>query len=284
MDELEKLLKQIQKTHNQKGRPEFEGYSPEEMHFILYNTFGEGSPLQLVELPAEDYRKIPIWNQVRYLMEMIRKEGEMKLTAREFLPVKVVRELYDQGFMEDELIEKGIYKLSKEADANTVNLTRILLELSGLVKKSNKSLTLTRKGKQSLQDPHLLFKNIFTTFVDKFNWGYYDGCGNTPIGQMGYGFSLILVHKYGDKKRHESFYAEKYFRAFPHLMASVDPDPYDNKLEKAMNCYGLRTFERFLDYFGVIDLEKNQPIIGSVYIRKTPLFNRLFMVHPPANP
>ena len=86
MNEIKRILEQIKKAHNRKGRPEFEGYSPAEMHHIVYNTFGEGSPLHLAELPAEDYRKIPIWNQVRYLMKMIDREGEINSLLRDVCP------------------------------------------------------------------------------------------------------------------------------------------------------------------------------------------------------
>ncbi len=284
MDELQKRLEQLQKAHNQKGRPEFEGYSPEEMHYILYQPFNEASPLQLAKLPDEDYRKIPLWNQIKYLMEMIDRAGEMKLTSKGYLPVKAVKELYNQKFMTDIMIEEGISKLYKEIDANSIHLARILVQLSGLAKKRKNRLSLTRKGQEALANPHSLFKHIFETFTHKFNWGYFDNYAETPIGQIGYGFSLILIHKYGDKKRHESFYAEKYFRAFPQLMEDMEPIPYISKKKNAINCYSLRTFERFLDYFGVIDLEKIQPIIGPVYLKKTPLFDRLFQVRPPANP
>lgn len=48
MDELEKINKyfeKIQNERNNRGFPIFEGYSQLEMQFILYDTFGNNSPI-----------------------------------------------------------------------------------------------------------------------------------------------------------------------------------------------------------------------------------------------
>lgn len=265
---------------NNQPIPDFEGYSPNEMSKVLRFTFESGSPLGLQKLSEADYKKIPILNQVKYLADLIAKSGELKLTQKGFLPPKIVSELYGQRFLKEEGIDSGITKLYKEADSITVNLTRILCELSGLVKKRKGKLSLTKSADKLLVDDESLLRKTLHTFTNKFNWAYYDGYGDNGIAQFGYGFSLILLSKYGNKERLESFYAEKYFKAYPQLIESVRP-MYGTKESCASTCYSLRLFDRFLLYFGLISIEK---VRGDVYlinkVKKTELFDRLITLQP----
>ncbi|NJN28485.1 MAG: hypothetical protein HC819_22185 [Cyclobacteriaceae bacterium] len=135
LKELQKHLDQVMNEQNNRSIPEFEGYSPFEMNQILYFTFSKDSPVQFQRLSDTDYKRIPLLNQIKYLTDLIDKKGEVKLTNSGYLPTKMVAELYHQGFLKDEHIEKGISKLYKETDSMTVNLTRILIELGGFVKR-----------------------------------------------------------------------------------------------------------------------------------------------------
>jgi len=272
-DELknsQNYIQKIREEYNKQGIPEFEGYSPLEMRYILYDTFGEMSPIELLELSQADYQKIPILKQIKYLLEIISNHGELKLTAKGFLPTKIVADIYNQQFIKDELVEEGFYKLYKEADVKSINLTRHLTVMSGLVKKRNGKLSLTKKGEKLFSNNFVLLKLIFETFGAKFNWAYYDRYGDNGIGQIGFGFSLILLSKYGSEKRRDYFYAQKYFDAFLHLREKGGAS--------ANSCYSVRFFERFLDYFGVIKIEKSQD--NKKYISKTELYDKLIKVRP----
>ena len=268
---------------NNRGFPDFEGYSPNEMQYILYETFEKNSPIQLLKLSEPDYSNIPILNQIKYLLQLIEKIGELKLTNKGFLSTKVVSEIYNQKFIKDEMIESGISKLYKETDSMSINLTRILSELSRVVKKRNNKLTLTKKGKVELNDNQKLLESIFTTFGIKFNWAYYDGFGDNHIGQLGFGFSLILLSKYGSEKQLDSFYSNKYFKAFPRLLDNIQPTKYDTKINQATRCYSLRTFDRFLEYFGLIKIDTEKKLNSDKYIIRNELFDKLIKVRPHNN-
>ncbi len=275
LKDLQNHVDNVMNEQNNRSISEFEGYSPFEMHQILHFTFGSDSPIKLQNLSDSDYQRIPILNQIKYLMNLIDKAGEIKLTNKGFLPTKVVSELYGQGFLKDEHIEKNISKLYKEADSMTVNLTRILMELSGLIKKRKGKLSLTNSSKKILADNYELLRLILLTFATKFNWAYYDGYGENQIGQLGYGFSLILLSKYGQEKRLDSFYAERYFRAYPQLLESIEPT-YGTLENYSNRCYSLRTFERFLDYFGLIIIDEEGKGPNSIkYITKTDIYDKL---------
>ena len=283
LQDIQKHIDQITNEQNARSIPEFEGYSPSEMHKILHFTFAVNSPIKLQKLSDSDYKKIPILNQIKYLTDLIERNGEIKLTNKGFLPTKIVSDLYQQGFLKDEFIEMGIYKLYKETDSMTINLTRILIELAGLAKKRKGILSLTKSSKKILGDNEKLLRQIFLCFATKFNWAYYDGYGENNIGQLGYGFTLILLSKYGQISRLNSFYAKKYFMAFPQLLNSVEPT-FETLESYSASCYYVRSFERFLDYFGLININKDGTGISSIkHIKKTDLFDKLIKVEPHNN-
>lgn len=256
LNDLQNHLDKIVNQENHRPLIEFEGYSPDQMHNILHFAFSDYSPIKLQRLDDEDYEKIPILNQIRYLVKLIEKEGELALTKTGSLPVKVVAELYKQGFIKDEFIETGSHKLYKETDAISINLTRILLEITSIVKKRKGKLSLTKSSKKILADNDLFLRILLIAFGNRFNWSYFDGFGDNNIGNLGYGFSLILLSKYGKEKRLDHFYSEKYFNAFPNLLNNIPSHEYTSVTEKAYRCYSIRTFDRFLDYFGLIKIEE----------------------------
>jgi hypothetical protein len=223
---------------------------------------------------------VPIFNQIKYLTDLLDKTGEIKLTNKGFLPTKIVSDLYSQGFLKDKYIEKGISKLYKETDSMSINLTRIIIELSGFVKKKNGKLSLTKTSQKILGDNEELLRQILLTYTSKFNWAYFDGYGENLIGQLGYGFSLILLSKYGQERRLDSFYSERYFIAYPRLLDTVIPN-YGTLEKYSTNCYSLRTFDRFLYYFGLINKEEQVNGYDTItFITKTDLFDRLIKCTP----
>ena len=282
-EDIQRHIDKVMQDQNNQGLLDFEGYSPIEMKYILYDPFGDNSPIRLLKLADSDYKNIPILNQIKYLAKLVDKLVELKLTNKGFLPTKIVADIYNQGFLKDEFIESGIYKLYKETDSSAINLTRILLEISGLAKKRHNKLSLTKSGKKLLNDDFKLLLLIFKTFGTKFNWAYYDGYEQDNIGQLGFGFSLILLRKYGDKKQVDKFYSQKYFQAFPYLIDNSSHPKFDHELEIPDNCYSIRTFDRFLDYFGLVKIEKDKKWDADKYITKTELFDKLIECTPHNN-
>ncbi len=140
----------------------------------------------------------------------------------------------------------------------------------GIIKKRNNKLSLTQKGKKLLENDSQLTELLFTTFCRKFNWVYFDGYDIEQWGQLGFGFSLVLLRKYGGLKREGNFYAEKYFNAFPNLL---DFHPFSENIQRrAYHCYLLRTFERFLAYFGFVEYDRAWRD-NPRYVVTTKLFN-----------
>lgn len=268
-DNLDDLNKELQKrvnTHNQSGLDDFEGLSPEQMH-VLQQDFPTGkSPLVMNKLSEKELENCPLLMQVRFLIDKMKGGKELKLTKTGALSTKLVKEIYDLGYLKNEMIEKGISKLYKEDDAAEISITRILLQISSLAKKRNGKLYLTKKGEKYAADGNVILKEILTVLFYKFNWAYYDGYESEDIGRVNPAFSLFLLKKYGNEKRSVNFYAEKYFKAFPWLQAEDDGD---------FRCYATRTFDRYFYFMGFIKKERNG-FLDPIELEKTDFFDQLF--------
>lgn len=262
---------------NNRPREDFEGYSSMEMSKILDYTFDSDSPVQFKALTSEEYNQMPLFRQAKHLLQIL-VEHEVKLTAAGYLPPSIVKELYPLGIGET-LIDEGLYKLNKEADSNSVILARNLCEMAGLTKVRKGVLSATANGTKIVNDDPKLFRRLLETFCRKFNWAYFDGFQGEQIGRFGFGFSLILLSKYGDSKRQDDFYAQKYFKALPMLMAGIVPT-YGTLEDYCYNSYSLRTFDRFLLHFSLVEISQEREFDSPKYIVKTPLFDKLIEILP----
>ncbi|MDR0370475.1 MAG: hypothetical protein LBH80_01275 [Prevotellaceae bacterium] len=283
MEDLNREMGEFFRVQNNAPKAEFEGYSSLEMHRILHFPFDSDSPIRFNPLSSQEYTQIPILRQVKRLAEIIAQNGQIKLTATGSLPLKIVQELYPLG-VPDEMIKTGISKLGKEVDCIPIHLARLLAEGSGITKKRKGVLSLTAAGTKNLADDHKLFDSTFKGFCRKFNWRYFDHYSDDEqsgtIGQLGFGFSLILLSKYGNEERSERSYADKYFKAFPMLLETVQPT-YGTVRKYCFNCYCLRTFERFLYPFGLVEIKKGKRVLQEeTYVLKTPLFDKLISLPP----
>ena len=265
--------------HDVNNRPKenFEGYSSMEMSKILDYTFDNDSPVQFNTLTSEEYNQMPLFRQVKHLLQTV-VEHEVKLTTASYLPPRIVKELYPLGISET-LIDDGLAKLSKESDSNSVVLARNICEMAGLTKVRKGVLSATANGTKIANNDQKLFKQLFETFCQKFNWGYFDGYENEQIGRFGFGFALILLKKYGVVKREDNFYCSKYFKALPILKDGIIPT-YGTVEEYCYNCYSIRTFDRFLLHFSLIEISKEHEFNSPKYITKTDLFDKLIEVMP----
>ncbi len=279
IEDLQRFLDEEMNALNNRSVPEFEGYSPIEMNYILYNPFTERSLVQLITRPDEDILKVPMVKQIRYLADMIREMGEVKLTQKGHLPTKMVTELSGQNILLNEDRFSSRKKLFRESDSYSTILTRFIMELSGIIKKRYNKLSLTQKGEKLLSENNLLLKTILEVYCNRFNWAYFDGYGENRIGQFGFAFTLILLSKYGDKKRLDNFYADKYINAFPDLILQAPLPDFGYRLD-AERCYSTRSFDRFLKLFGLVEIEQER-WDSPKHVWKTELFDKLFKILPP---
>lgn len=245
--EIEILLK------NNAPIEDFENLSANDFHFLIYDTYGENSPVHFkknIEKDALD--KVSLFRVAEDLIRIIDREKFIKLTPLGALPKKVLVELYEHQHIFDELIEAGISKLWREENCIAILSTKVVLQIAGITKKTNGKLTLTKKGIAFLKEDKRqeFFESFISTFADKFNWGYHDSYPEKPIGQIGWTFTIYLLGKYGKSFQSDNFYGEKYLRAFPAFS-----EQFDDK-SQFLRCYSVRAFQRFLEWFGLIEVER----------------------------
>ena len=264
---------------NNRPIEDFEGFSSTDMHYLVYNTFSPDSPFQIKKnIPDNILDQIPFLLQIEFLLSRINDLGELKLTAKGFLPTTIVKEIYDLGLIKDYAIEKGIIKLYAETCSQPINLTRLITELAGFTKKRHNKLTLTKTWRDKLltKNRQDIFLQTFSTFAQKFNWGYFDRYSSQATGNIGFAYSLYLLSKYGDNERLVSFYSEKYLRAFPSLIESFTDVPWmTDKNRSFISCYSVRTYDRFLDYFNFITIRTDGSRYddSKKYVKKSPIFD-----------
>lgn len=266
---------------NNRPIEDFEGFSSTDMHYLVYKTFSPDSPFQIKKnIPDNILDQIPFLLQIEFLLSRINDLGELKLTAKGFLPTTLVKEIYELGLIKDEAIEDGITKLYAETSSQPIQLTRMITELAGFTKKRYNKLTLTKVWRDKLlkKNRQDIFLQTFATFALKFNWGYFDGYLSQATGPVGFAFSLLLLSKYGDTERLDKFYSEKYLKAFPSLIDLFSEDRWVTDINKSFNsCYSIRTFDRFLDYFNLIKIntEGRQYYDSKKIIKKSSIFDNI---------
>lgn len=232
------MIDEFVDDYNNRPLADFDGLSPADMHRLLYGSFNDSVIHIIDHHSAVD--EIPFVRMIAALLEEINADSGLKLTASGYLPLKTVRTLYDLRILGDEPIDFGITKLRSESDTLTIRLTRIIAELAGYIRKTHGRLYRTKKGR-NFRNQRNVISSLISTFGEKYNLAYFDGYASDQIAQIGYRYSLYLLKKYGEQPRDSSFYSDRYFRAFPSLRTGSASDD---------NCYRLRTFDRFLSYFG----------------------------------
>jgi len=248
---------------NNKSIDDFLGLTPSQMFYLIHDTFGKNSPIRLSDKIDDNILdQIPIFRIAEEYLKIIQREKQIKLTPIGAHTRKVIYELYDKRFLLEDMIESGITKVGREEDFTAIHNARLTLEIAGLVKKTNNKLSLTQKANKIFvsNDRQQLFKLFFQTFTSKFAWSYNDGYTNESVGQLGWAFSIIMLNRFGNKPETIDFYAQKYLQAFPNLLHFFQPG-YITPEKQFVSCYGLRTFERFLLWFGFVTTDKENKTI-----------------------
>lgn len=280
------IFKQIETEimlRNNSPVADFDNLSPNNFHYIVYDTYNENSPVHFRnKIDNDTIDKVSLFRVAEDLIRIIEREKFIKLTPLGALPKKIVVELYDKKYIYDEHIESGITKLWKESDCIAIMNAKIVIEIAGITKRINGKMALTKKGISFLKSENrqIFFELFISTFADKFNWGFNDNYPEKPIGQIGWTFTIYLLNKYGSKFRSESFYADKYSKAFPDFLNEFEPNEFATQKEQFANCYGVRTFHRFLEWFGIIQTDRGNEKKWSeeLNLKSTDILTKIFEI------
>ena len=259
----------------------FSGLAPAQMHELLYDPWAPASPLRLrPELADEVLDQIPFFRLTEELLRVVQRDGSIKLTALGALPGKYLHELYDLGFIREEMIEAGYSKLHRETDVPGLTTVHRNAEMAGLLRKVHGKITLTKNAERLRQPAHRpeLLRRVLSNFTEKFNWAYHDGYDAPLVGQFGWGFTMYLLLLFGSEPRPLQFYADKYQQAFPHLLDALPATTWSTPAEQLLSCFGHRTFGHFAHWFGLATIEQYR--LGreqaECLVVPTPVLGQLF--------
>ena len=254
---MQTIFQNILDTYNTSTIREFEGLTPQQMQSVLYDLFGENCPIILHDkLSNETLDEIKFFRLCEEFLKIIQRENALKLTPKGNLQKKVVIELYEHRLITDFAIESGIFKNFIENEIDSIHNTNLICQIAGVIKKSNNSLTLTTKGIKLINTAkrNELFKLVLETFIKKFSWCYNDNYSDQMTGQFGIGYVLILLMMLGNEERSIQFYGDKYLAAFPNIIDNFIENECSTPLNDFYNCFAVRVFDRFLYWFGLVNV------------------------------
>ncbi len=282
MSNNEKTIQKILNEQNSENRRVDLTLPAETVEQLVRHPFEKTSPLQLKRLEESEYQQIPVLNSVRCLAQIIEQQGELKATRKGCLPRDVVADLHRRAFFPKTSSYNiaDFRKVLHEGDVLTVSLTRILLELAEIIHKKHGKLMLTDKWAAVKQDNETLLRLIFESFTQKLQWSLLDQFPSERVGQHGFAVSLAMADRFGAQPLNADMCAEAYYNFFPFLREDFLNSSLGPAEKSAPRCYSLRTFERFLAYFGLVKVYRSEKdYCGAVEIKKTKLFNKFIAMN-----
>ncbi len=233
------------------------GLSYRDLLALQIFPFAQTSPLKIRKhISVEVLDKLPIFRLCEDVLAIVAREKSLKLTPKGNLPLKVVRELYENGAIPDEAIELGISKSFRENVIISIYAARQVCTLAGLIKKRNNALSLTIKGQKLRTDRSALFAKILYAHVWDFDTWQFDGYPDRATG-MGNHIIWYMLLKYGQEERSTMFYADSYLSFFPELIEAFGND-YTTPIVQFLRCFEVRVFYRFNDWWGFTETTNNR--------------------------
>lgn len=257
LEEAQAFADEHSRQRNQRPLNEFDGLSPEQMHWMLDLPFT--SP-QLVRFPKvlESLPTAPITLLFFLLTEAIGEQG-LKPTAKGNLPRRFCRDAALAYWDEQSYQENTRYGgINRENDFADLHSTRLVAELAGLIRKYKGRFILSRDCRRLLAEGDLaaVYPILFRTYVEQFNWAYRDGYPELHFMQSAFLFTLYLLTHYGDTWRPQAFYEDAFLRAFPSVLGEVPPSLVFSPEEDVRRCYTWRTLVHFAGFLGLAEVEK----------------------------
>ena len=277
LDEANRFLRVYYERRNAEPQPDFMGLSSDQVHRLIDLPYTHTTDMVVLncDFRAEDMTGIPVVSHsVRFLTELASVQP-LKATAAGNLPPDFAKPLFVDL---DQTPLKEIIKFRTETDSMIVHSLRLILSIGGWIKKEKGYFRLTRKGNKAVEQGFSAadYLDLFTAFVQKFNWGYQDGYPAFEIIQRATLFSLFLLHKKARGFRKSYSLSPYFIRAFPLILVEAEPR-WDDVFSQIDRCYETRFLERFCAYFGLIDLrERNpDPLERTLTLKTSPFFDRL---------
>jgi len=283
LDEINAFLQQQMEQRNRAPLDDFHGLSSEQMHRFLHFPFV--TP-HLVTFPSrlESDPQAPILSLFKLLAEGIDADA-LKATTTGNLPRNFCREAARTYLGDEEYQERWRFgELRSEPEFRELHTTRLAAELAGLIRKNKGKFILSRECRQLLADQGqpAIYLRLFRVFVREYNWAHEDYMEEVPFIQQSFLFCLYLLVRYGEAWQSNSFYENSFLRAFPGLLAQVQPAGSYASPEQAVRLiYSTRCLKRFACFLGLAEIEGGETgrYSKEFRVRKLPLLGQVVQFH-----
>jgi hypothetical protein len=260
---------------------DFEGLSSNEVHRLLHFTLETDSPLKIeTSVTDEVMDQVPFFRLMEEFLKIIEREEAIKLTPHGYLQRKVMTELYAHRFITSRAIEAGYSKLNREEDWMAIYMIHACAEVGKYTRKLKGRYVLTKTGKFFLKKENrmLFFYDLFRIYTERVAWNNLDTFTLAPVGQLGWGFSVMLLLKYGNEELTPDFYTEKYLKAFPTFLDQMNETPFNSAQDFLKACYQYRSTECFMPWWGLLEYTEHRFDKGTEHSKVigTPLLRKLF--------
>ena len=279
IDDVQAVADQFMQQKNQLPQDDFQGLSPEQVHRMLHFPFDTPEFFTFPET-LSSAPEAPILHLVQEITAAIDEKG-LKATAKGNLPLKLCK-LAKVDYQKFKPEGDYLYRrnISSEEDFDDLHTARIILELSGLLRKTKGRFFLTKKYQQMIKKSGLtgLYPLLLKTYCRKFNWGFRDGYEEIPFIQHSFLFTMYLLKLLGDDWKPFFIYENYFLQAFPMVINEAESEPYRSAEDGVRACYSIRTLDRFLHFMGLTSIEKipgDKPFKREYRIRKLPLLDEV---------
>jgi hypothetical protein len=279
LEDVQALADQFMQQRNQQPQDDFQGLSPEQVHRMLHFPFDTPEFFTFPETLSSE-PEAPILHLVQEITAAIDEKG-LKATAKGNLPLKLCK-LAKVDYQKYKPEGDYLYRrnINSEVDFDDLHTARIILELSGLLRKTKGRFFLTKKYQQIVKKSGLagLYPLLLKTYCRKFNWGFRDGYEEIPFIQHSFLFTMYLLKLHGDDWKPFFIYEDYFLQAFPMVINEAESEPYRSAEDGVRAFYSIRTLDRFLHFMGLASIEKipgDKPFQKKYQIKRLPLLDEV---------
>ncbi len=272
---LNRLLGEIQLSHNASPDPEMGGLSPNEVDRLVRFPWDEPGSIVHVNraISLNQANASPFLRNTRAFLLKLKETGGVKPTAAGNLPRAFVAEMID-SFLDAHGKEKlfGLSKVVNEHDLCDLHIARVVCEVAGMTGRFKGKYRL-KKRYEALLAPESageLAAHLFLCYFRKFNLSYRVPIRvEAPGLQQCLGYTLYRLSRVGKDWLSSEEFAEK--TILPGVRDQIVREIDDLSYWTVPRVVHSRIVVPLVDW-GLLDERKEDPLRADGSVRITPFF------------
>jgi len=221
--------------------------------------------------PAEAERS-RLFRNARSVLGALVESGGTKATTGGNLNREFVGEMLERLDLELGSVEaiRAVNKVINEMDAWTLHLTRVVVQLAGLIRLHRGKFQVVQKRSHLMEEEHAsaLYRLLFLSFFRKLNLAYLDSMAEVPALQQTMPVSLFMVSRLMDDWVLVEDIADYLF-----LAQVRERMPYYVHFDSTPRIAGSRIIRPLLR-FGLLEERPREGMRTGAEVRKSNLFDR----------